>query len=70
MHAARVTLTIDPQQAPAAASALVNTILPTVRSASGFIAGYIASDTPTLIGYRHPPIRGMTHIKASSVPNR
>jgi hypothetical protein len=35
-----VTLTIDPQQAPAAANALVNDILPTVRSAPGFVAGY------------------------------
>jgi hypothetical protein len=40
VHAALVTLTIDPDQAPAAASALVNEILPTVRSASGFVAGY------------------------------
>jgi hypothetical protein len=35
-----VTLTIDPEQAPAAANALVNGILPTVRSAPGFVAGY------------------------------
>ena len=40
MHAALVTLTIDPEQAPAAAGALVNDILPTVRSAPGFVAGY------------------------------
>jgi hypothetical protein len=40
VHAALVTLTIDPAQAPAAASALVNEILPTVRSAPGFVAGY------------------------------
>ena len=40
MHAALVTLMIDPDQAPAAASALVNDILPTVRSAPGFVAGY------------------------------
>ena len=40
MHAALVTLTIDPDQAPAAASALVNEILPAVRSAPGFVAGY------------------------------
>jgi hypothetical protein len=33
VHAALVTLTIGPQQAPAAANALVNDILPTVRSA-------------------------------------
>jgi hypothetical protein len=35
-----VTLTIDPEQAPAAANALVSDILPTVRSAPGFVAGY------------------------------
>jgi hypothetical protein len=35
-----VTLTIDPDQAPAAANTLVNDILPTVRSAPGFAAGY------------------------------
>ena len=40
MHAALVTLTIDPDQAPAAAGSLVNDILPTVRSAPGFVAGY------------------------------
>jgi hypothetical protein len=40
MHAARVTLTIDPDQAPAAANTLVNEILPRVRSAPGFVAGY------------------------------
>jgi hypothetical protein len=40
VHAALVTLTIDPEQAPAAASALVNDILPAVRSAPGFVAGY------------------------------
>jgi hypothetical protein len=40
VHAALVTLTIDPDQAPAAASALVNEILPTIRSAPGFVAGY------------------------------
>jgi hypothetical protein len=40
VHAALVTLTIDPDQAPAAASALVNEVLPTVRSAPGFVAGY------------------------------
>ena len=40
MHAALVTLTIDPQQAPAAASTLVSKILPTVRSSPGFVAGY------------------------------
>ena len=40
MHAALVTLTIDPGQAPAAAHALTADILPTVRSAPGFVAGY------------------------------
>src|SRR4029453_4881023 len=40
VHAALVRLTSDPQQAPAAAGALVNDILPTVRSAPGFVAGY------------------------------
>jgi hypothetical protein len=33
-------LTIDADQAPAAADALVSDILPTVRSAPGFVAGY------------------------------
>ena len=40
MHAALVTLTIDPDQAPAAAAVLTNDILPTVRAAPGFVAGY------------------------------
>jgi hypothetical protein len=40
VHAALVTLTIDAAYAPAAANALVNDILPTVRSAPGFVAGY------------------------------
>lgn len=40
MHAALVTLTIDPAQAPAAAAALMSDILPGVRSAPGFVAGY------------------------------
>jgi hypothetical protein len=40
VHAALVTLTIDAAQAPAAANALVKDILPTVRSAPGFVAGY------------------------------
>jgi hypothetical protein len=35
-----VTLTIDPDHAPAAANPLVKDILPTVRSAPGFVAGY------------------------------
>ena len=39
MHAALVKLTVDPEQAPAAAEALMSDILPRVRSASGFVAG-------------------------------
>ena len=40
MHAALVRLTIDPERAPAAAEALMSDILPRVRSAPGFVAGY------------------------------
>jgi hypothetical protein len=40
VHAALVRLTVDPDQAPAAAEALMNDLLPTVRSAPGFVAGY------------------------------
>ena len=40
MHAALVNLTIDLDQAPAAANALSNDILPATRSAPGFLAGY------------------------------
>jgi hypothetical protein len=40
VHAALVTLTIDQDHAPAAANALVNDILPSVRTAPGFVAGY------------------------------
>jgi hypothetical protein len=40
MHAALVTLTIDPERAPAAASAFATDILPRVGSAPGFVAGY------------------------------
>jgi hypothetical protein len=40
VHAALVRLTVDPERAPAAAEALVSDILPRVRSASGFVAGY------------------------------
>ena len=40
MHAALVRLTVDPGKAPAAAEALMSDILPRVRSASGFVAGY------------------------------
>jgi hypothetical protein len=35
-----VRLTIDADQAPAAAEALMSDILPRVRSAPGFVAGY------------------------------
>ena len=40
MHAALVSLTIDPAQAPAAAAAFTSNILPRVRAARGFKAGY------------------------------
>jgi hypothetical protein len=40
MHAALVNLTIAPDQAPAAANALTHDILPAIRSAPGFVAGY------------------------------
>jgi hypothetical protein len=40
MHAALVTLTIDPEQAPAAADALTADILPRICSAPGFVGGY------------------------------
>jgi hypothetical protein len=40
MHAVLLRLTIDPNQAPAAASALTNDLLPKIRSAPGFVAGY------------------------------
>ena len=40
MHAALVSLTVDLEQAPAAAEALTSDILPRVRSAPGFVAGY------------------------------
>ncbi len=40
MHAALVTITIDPGQAPAAAAALMDDILPLVTWAPGFTAGY------------------------------
>jgi hypothetical protein len=33
-------LTVDPDQAPAAAAALTSDILPRVRFAAGFVAGY------------------------------
>ena len=40
MYAALMQLTIDPAQAPAAAAAFTNDILPMVRSSAGFVAGY------------------------------
>jgi hypothetical protein len=40
MHAALMKLTIDPEQAPAAASALTRDILPAIRTAPGFVAGF------------------------------
>jgi hypothetical protein len=40
MHAALVHLTIDPALAPAAASTFTKEILPSVRAAPGFVAGY------------------------------
>jgi hypothetical protein len=40
MYAALVKLTIDTAQAPAAANAFTNEILPRVQSAVGFISGY------------------------------
>jgi len=40
MHAALIRLTIDPAQAPAAAAAFTQTILPRVTAAEGFVAGY------------------------------
>ncbi|RNG22300.1 hypothetical protein [Streptomyces botrytidirepellens] len=39
MHAVLVTLTIDPAQAPAAAGALMNDILPKLTAAPGFVSG-------------------------------
>jgi hypothetical protein len=40
MHAALIQLTIDPAKAPAAAAAFSSEILPKVKSAPGFVAGY------------------------------
>lgn len=40
MHAALISLTIEPEHAPAAAGALMNDILPKITSAPGFVAGY------------------------------
>ena len=40
MHAALVTVTIDPDQADAAQSALQEQVVPMVRAAPGFVTGY------------------------------
>lgn len=40
MYAALVSLTIDPAQAPAAAAAFTNSVLPRVSAAPGFEVGY------------------------------
>jgi hypothetical protein len=40
VHAALVSLTVDPDQAPAAAAAFTSDILPRVSSAPGLVAGY------------------------------
>jgi len=40
MYAALVELTIDPAQAPAAAAAFTNELLPQIKSAEGFVGGY------------------------------
>ena len=40
MYAALIRLTIDPSQAPAAAAAFSQTILPRVTAAEGFAGGY------------------------------
>ena len=40
MHAALMHLTIDPAQAPAAATAFTNELLPRLRTSPGFVAGY------------------------------
>jgi hypothetical protein len=40
MHAALVSLTVDPDQAAAAAATLTSDILPRIRSAPGFVAGF------------------------------
>jgi hypothetical protein len=40
MYAALIRMTIDPAQAPAAAAAFTQSILPRVRASDGFVAGY------------------------------
>jgi hypothetical protein len=40
MHAALITVTIDPARAPAAAAALMSDILPGITAAAGFTAGH------------------------------
>jgi hypothetical protein len=51
MHAALVNLTIDPEQAPAAASVFTNDILPTVRGAPRFVAGYWLDPADDGVGF-------------------
>ena len=40
MYAALIELTIDPAQAPVAAAAFTNEILPQIKAAEGFVGGY------------------------------
>ncbi|HSS21573.1 MAG TPA: hypothetical protein VLL54_15980 [Pyrinomonadaceae bacterium] len=40
MYAALVELAIDPAEAPAAAAAFTNGILPQIKAAEGFVRGY------------------------------
>lgn len=68
MYAALVRLRIDPAQAPAAANAFTNDILPRVTSAEGFVRGYwldpvdaegfgfVLFDTPEQAARATPPM--------------
>jgi hypothetical protein len=40
LYAALIRLTIDPAQAPAAAAAFTQTLLPRVKASDGFVGGY------------------------------
>jgi hypothetical protein len=51
VYAALVSLTIDPDRAPAAAQALTDDIFPTLRSAPGFVAGYWLDPSDDGIGF-------------------
>jgi hypothetical protein len=51
LYAALISLTIDPDQAPAAAQALTGDILPTLRSAPGFVAGYWLDPSNDGVGF-------------------